>query len=203
MRKARSILNGKDTPCLFLCVTHENLVCIVGYLFYRNAFGIIGIINSNMSISLCLKKRGIYDICNPICLYPVSYEQERNPMSVVLGNFVALSLDAVNGKISGQNPELLKYQFLILNLMCVKHRSWKQENEFRILFPYPRLRENGKRVGLKDIGLEISAIYLGKDCSIRNQNRLKGVSINLGIDLYKMRVNNQSRKFDMCFDRIQ
>jgi len=101
-------------------------------------------------------------------------------MSVVLGNFVALSLDAVNGKISGQNPELLKYQFLILNLMCVKHRSWKQENEFRILFPYPRLRENGKRVDLKDIGLEISAIYLGKDCSIRNQNRLKGVSINLG-----------------------
>jgi hypothetical protein len=59
MRKARSILNGKDTPCLFLCVTHENLVCIVGHLFYRNAFGIIGIINSNMSISLCLKKRGI------------------------------------------------------------------------------------------------------------------------------------------------
>ena len=59
MRKARSILNGKDTPCLFLCVTHENLVCIVGHLFYRNAFGIIGIINSNMGISLCLKKRGI------------------------------------------------------------------------------------------------------------------------------------------------
>ena len=341
MWKARSIPNGGDTPCLFLCVTHENLVCIVGHLFYRNAFGIIGIINSNMSISLCLKKRGIlmfemkeyvsifqrngvkeaehyrmdnapkkiykfipffdngnskvnkrnietieekkvwaskyfslndpfefngmyldeekisasgndvgtfyeywkyitdcfitisfcaekenlhplnnmpmwayyannhhgicveYDVCNPICLYPVSYEQERNPMSVVLGNFVALSLDAVNGKISGQNPELLKYQFLILNLMCVKHRSWKQENEFRILFPYPRLRENGKRVDLKDIGLEISAIYLGKDCSIRKQNRLKGVSINLGIDLYKMRVNNQSRKFDMCFDRIQ
>ena len=57
--KARSILNGRGTPCLFLYVAYDNFDCIVGYLFYRNAFAIIGIINRNMSISLCLKKRGI------------------------------------------------------------------------------------------------------------------------------------------------
>lgn len=182
------------------------------------------ITNSFITVSFCAEKEGIhplnnmpmwayysnnhhgicveYKVCNPICLYPVSYEQERNPMSVVLGNFVALALDAVNGKISGQNPELLKYQFLILNLMCVKHRLWKQENEFRILFPYPRLSENGKRVGLKDIGLEISAIYLGKDCNIRNKNKLKNILSNLMIDIYQMKVNNQSKKFDMCFEAL-
>lgn len=143
-----------------------------------------------------------YDVCNPICLYPVSYEQERNPMSVVLGNFVSLALDAVNGKISGQHPELLKYQFLILNLMCVKHRSWQQENEFRILFPYPRLQGNGKRVGLEEIGLDISAIYLGKDCSSRNKNKLKKISSNLMIDIYQMEVDNQSKKFDMSYKKL-
>lgn len=153
---------------------------------------------SNNHHGICVE----YTVCNPICLYPVSYEQERNPMSVVLGNFVSLALDAVNGKISGQNPELLKYQFLILNLMCVKHRSWKQENEFRILFPYPRLIGNGKRVSLKNIGLEISAIYLGKDCSNRNKNKLKKVASNLNVDIYQMKVNNQSKKFDMYFENI-
>ena len=59
MWKARSILNGRDTPCLFLYVTYDNFGCVVGHLFYRNVFGIIEVINSNMSISLCLKKRGI------------------------------------------------------------------------------------------------------------------------------------------------
>lgn len=143
-----------------------------------------------------------YDVCNPICLYPVSYEQERNPMSVVLGNFVSLALDAVNGKISGQHSELLKYQFLVLNLMCIKHRSWQQENEFRILFPYPRLQGNGKRVGLEEIGLDISAIYLGKDCSSRNKNKLKKLSTDLMIDIYQMEVDNQSKKFDMSYKKL-
>ena len=59
MWKARSILNVRDTPCLFLYVAYDNLGCVVGHLFYRNVFGIIEVINSNMSISLCLKKRGI------------------------------------------------------------------------------------------------------------------------------------------------
>lgn len=182
------------------------------------------ITNSFVTVSFCAEKEDIhplnnmpmwayyannhhgicveYTVCNPICLYPVSYEKERNPMSVVLGNFVALALDAMDGKISGQNPELLKYQFLVLNLMCVKHRSWKQENEFRILFPYPRLIGNGKRVDLKEIGLEISAIYLGKDCSNRNKNKLKKVASNLNVDIYQMKVNNQSKKFDMYFKSI-
>lgn len=182
------------------------------------------ITNSFVTVSFCAEKEDIhplnnmpmwayyannhhgicveYTVCNPICLYPVSYEKERNPMSVVLGNFVALALDAVDGKISGQNPELLKYQFLVLNLMCVKHRSWKQENEFRILFPYPRLIGDGKRVDLKEIGLEISAIYLGKDCSNRNKNKLKKVASNLNVDIYQMKVNNQSKKFDMYFKSI-
>lgn len=154
---------------------------------------------SNNHHGICVE----YNVCNPICLYPVSYEQERNPMSVVLGNFVALALDAVDGKISGQNPELLKYQFIILNLMCVKHRSWRQENEFRILFPYPRLSGNGERLSLKEIGLEISAIYLGKDCSSRNKTKLRKAASNLNLDIYQMKVNNQSKKFDMCFDKLK
>lgn len=143
-----------------------------------------------------------YNVCNPIFLYPVSYEVERKPMSVVLGKFVALALDAVNGKISGQNPELIKYQFLVWNLLCVKHRSWKQENEFRVLFLCPGLKGKGKRVTLKEIGLEISAIYLGKDCSNRNKNKLKKIALDLKTDMYQMEVNNQSEKFDMCFRKL-
>lgn len=154
---------------------------------------------SNNHHGICVE----YNVCNSTCLYPVSYEPERNPISAVLGNFVALALDAVHGKISGQNPELLKYQFVILNLMCIKHRSWQQENEFRILFPYPKLKEDGKRLGLGDVGLEISAIYLGKDCSNRNKKKLKEIAANLHVDIYQMRVDNQSRKFDMCFEILK
>ena len=55
-------------------------------------------------------------------------------------------------------------------------------------------------MSLKEIGLDISAIYLGKDCSSRNKTKLKKVASNLNLDIYQMKVNNQSKKFDMCFD---
>lgn len=71
------------------------------------------------------------------------------------------------------------------------------------MFPYPKLKEDGKRLGLRDIGLEISAIYLGKDCSNRNKKKLKEIASNLHADIYQTRVDNQSRKFDMCFEILK
>ncbi len=38
MGKTRSILNGKDTPCLFLYVAHDNLVCIADIYFIETLF---------------------------------------------------------------------------------------------------------------------------------------------------------------------
>jgi hypothetical protein len=143
-----------------------------------------------------------YEVVDPISLYPVSYEGKRNPMTSVLGNFVTLALDAMSGKISPQNPDLLKYQFLMLNLMCVKHCSWKQENEFRILYPITRLEENGKRLSDKEMGIKMKAIYIGKDCSIRNKKKLMDIATGLKIEKYQMSVNEHSSYFDMCFDSV-
>lgn len=60
---------------------------------------------SNNLQGICVE----YNVCNSICLYPVSHESESNPTSVVSSDFFALALKAVCGNISGQNPELLKY----------------------------------------------------------------------------------------------
>lgn len=45
--EARSIQNGWNTPCLFLYAAYDNVDYVIGHLFYRNAFWIIGVINSN------------------------------------------------------------------------------------------------------------------------------------------------------------
>jgi len=37
--------------------------------------------------------------------------------------------------------------------MCLKHKPWRQENKYRILFPSTRFSENGKRISLKEIEL--------------------------------------------------
>lgn len=143
-----------------------------------------------------------YEVKNPICLYPVSYAKERGSMTSVLGNFVTLALDAQAGRISPQNPDLLKYQFLMLNLMCVKHQSWKHEYEFRILYPVVHLKETGKRLRDKEMGLKMRAIYIGKDCSIRNKKGLKDIAAWLKIEIYQMSVNEQGSFYDMSFDKL-
>lgn len=144
-----------------------------------------------------------YEVIDPICLYPVSYEEKRSSMTSVLGNFVSLALDAVAGKISPQNPSLLKYQFLMLNLMCVKHRSWKQENEFRILYPVTHLKEIGRRLHEEELGIKMKTLYIGKDCSNRNKKKLKDIAGKHKIAIYQMSVNQQSSYFDMSFNDVK
>jgi hypothetical protein len=87
-------------------------------------------------------------------------------------------------------------------MMCVKHRSWKQENEFRILYPATRLKGNGKRLSDIEMGIKMKAIHIGKDCNIRNKKKLVDIARRLKIEIYEMSVNELSSSFDMSFDSI-
>ncbi len=144
-----------------------------------------------------------YEVINPIFLHQVLYEEKKLPMTSILGNFLSLTLESKEGSIPTQNDDLFKYQTLMIKMMCIKHRSWKQENEFRIIYPVGKLKESGKRLLEEKIGLKIKAIYLGKECSNCNKNKLKKVADSLEIEVYKMRVNEKSLYFDMCFDKLK
>jgi hypothetical protein len=86
--------------------------------------------------------------------------------------------------------------------MCVKHRSWKQENEFRILYPIIRLKENGKRLSDIEMGIKMKVIYIGKECNTRNKMKLVNIATRFKREIHQMSVSDHSSFFDMGFDSV-
>lgn len=148
---------------------------------------------SNNHHGICIE----YEVVNPIILYPVIYEMKRNQIASIIGNFVYLATAAAKGEIQPDNADLKLYQFLMINNLCIKHKSWLHENEYRILLPNIDKVLYGKKVLLDEIGIRIKAIYLGKYCSTRNKKKLLETSQKLGISIFQMDIKNKSNNFEM------
>lgn len=114
---------------------------------------------------ICLE----YEVINPIILYLAIYETARYKIASIIGNFVHLATAAAKGEISPDDDDLKRYQFSIINNLCRKHKAWRHENEYRILYPNIEKVTYGKRISLDKIGVRAKAIYLGKNCSTRNK----------------------------------
>ncbi len=140
-----------------------------------------------------------YEVVSPIVLYPAIYEAGRHKIASIIANFIHLAAQAVEGKIPPNDAELLKYQFIIINALCRKHKAWRHENEYRILYPNIDKVSFGKRILLNETGVRAKAIYLGKNCSNRNNRKLYSVSKKLGIEIFKMDINNNSDDFEMIY----
>lgn len=148
---------------------------------------------SNNHHGICIE----YEVVNPIILYPIIYETTRNQIASIIGNFVYLATAAAKGEIPPDDADLKLYQFLMINNLCRKHKSWQHENEYRILVPNVDKILHGKRVLLNQIGVKIKAIYLGRDCNTRNKKNLYHTSQKLGIDIFQMDIKNKSNDFEM------
>lgn len=148
---------------------------------------------SNNHHGICIE----YEVVDPIILYPVMYEMKRNKVASIIGNYVYLATAAAKGEIQLDNVDLKLYQFLMINSLCIKHKSWKHENEYRILLPNIDKVLYGKRVLLDQIGIRIKAIYLGKYCSMRNKNKLFKISEKLRINIFQMDIKKKSNDFEM------
>lgn len=141
-----------------------------------------------------------YEVTDPVLLHPISYEKKRNKIASFIGQYIYLSSLTYNGQISPDDKTLQSYIFLLVKSLCIKHKSWEHENEYRILFLNTEEITNGKRVPLDDIGVKIKAIYLGKKCSTRNKNKLYQTSQKLGINIFQMDVKNKSNDFIMVYE---
>jgi len=47
------------------------------------------------------------------------------------------------------------------------------------------------------MGIKMKAIYIGKNCRIRNEKRLVDIATRLKIEIYQMSVSKHSSYFDM------
>jgi len=151
---------------------------------------------ANNHCGICVE----YAVIDPTNLYKVSYEYSRVPIAVIITNIInEYYLEENEGKVC---EDTRKYISSLLHSACIKDKSWEYEDEYRILHININKEKNGDLVNLIDIGLKMSAIYLGINCSKEHEEKLRKICNQQNCHIYRMGINNKDKSFSLIHQEI-
>ena len=172
--------------------------CMLDYDNFRNSF-LIGSFTNNFSSNMPLwahyanNHKGIcieYEVINCFKIYPVSYESQRMEATNLIVHYLTKSFEDRIKEVGDD--------FLILLLQsCMKHKSWRYEEEYRIITYNFKKQKYGDNVNLDNLGLKLNAIYLGYNIEGVHKQEMINIGKKLGIDVFQMEVNKHCSEFDL------
>lgn len=119
-----------------------------------------------------------YEVENPEAIYPIIYEPNRVPLASVIANFYT-EFQKMQERGEETNNNVKFYATILQHQYFIKHCSWKHEKEYRII--YPKEDENyGFNVPLANIGLRVTKIVAGMNCSEAHLEQLKRIATIIG-----------------------
>ncbi|PKM57460.1 MAG: hypothetical protein CVU98_06100 [Firmicutes bacterium HGW-Firmicutes-3] len=138
-----------------------------------------------------------YTVLNAKMLFPISYEADRFAVASMLVNIFSKIAPIEEGMIDDQDTDFQFYMWMISHFGLIKHETWRYENELRVLYPSLKVDEPGVLVNAIDLGLHLSAIYVGNQCSTSNQKKLVEISNKLKTPIHKMHLIEDDEKFKL------
>lgn len=129
--------------------------------------------------------------------FPIQYVQQRVDITEIMYRQVKYMLDEKERQIAlGQKAIILDdltLVFIITLLFYIKSCEWEREKEFRV------------SVGTKDkkyVKAIPSALYIGLNCSKVNEAKLLQIGNDINIPIYKMKYNDTSADYKLCYYRL-
>ena len=138
-----------------------------------------------------------YKVQNKQFLYKMSYETKRSDVTSIMTN---LFNDA--NKESRNYKKLERVNWALFHSVMIKNRTWEYENEYRLIYYNKQSKEKGDIIPLNKLGISISNIYIGINCTLKYRQILKEIAINNNYGLYEMYFNNQNEYFELSNKKI-
>lgn len=150
-----------------------------------------------------------YGVYKPKFFYKVSYENERIEVNNIIMNTINLILkDIENGLTNKERNNLEMYNQILFHNSIIKHRSWKYENEYRLLLPKEVLKnfipitETGGLVNNEVMGIKPTGIYIGMSATKNTRQRLIQISNKLSISAYDMYFDDKSTSYELKYKKV-
>ena len=150
-----------------------------------------------------------YEIYKPKFFYKVSYENERIEINNIIMNTINLILkDIENGLTNKERNNLEMYNQILFHNSIIKHKSWKYENEYRLLLPKEVLKkfipitETGGLVNNEVMGIKPTGIYIGMAATKNTIQRLIQISNKLSISAYDMYFDDKSTSYELKYKKV-
>lgn len=148
---------------------------------------------SNNHQGFCME----YQVKNSDLFYPVFYERKRIKTVSVFPDVISEIKNTLAGKKTKYKFELL--MSIILLELCLKHNTWKYEQEYRILYPFSTQIERGQLLSNFELDIWPKVIYLGVKCSDEHKQELKRIAETLHCEIYEMYFDDYSADFELKY----
>ena len=122
---------------------------------------------ANCHKGFCVK----YEVLNNEKLYDVNYIEHRESQKEIWN-------DALRKTMRGESS--VKEQLLIYEKYLIKHVSWGNEKEYRIIIDTEEKDQYGRTVKCEELGLKPVKMYTGINCSNEAKKILNTISLQLG-----------------------
>lgn len=146
---------------------------------------------ANNSKGFCVK----YKVVDKSLIKKVIYATSRIDDTKIAADFLsaAKTINESKGVVPTESAQLAKYALYLQANYYIKHISWASEEEYRIVMPFipkqnpsePGLvfdrKKNGCNYQNENVGLEISAIICGINCSANNKMQLQEIASEIDV----------------------
>jgi Protein of unknown function (DUF2971) len=138
-----------------------------------------------------------YNIIKSNFIFPVLYGEKRFATATIITNLISELTKLKNQDKQVDLNKINQYYTILFLSNTVKHRSWEYEKEYRILYPEYTEVLHGKLIDYSQLGIEISAIYLGINCNEDYKTKLKKISEKLECPLYQMYLDENTDYYEL------
>lgn len=117
-----------------------------------------------------------YEVIKKDCIYEVLYEPER----IKVASLLFQCKEAVRKAIQGSDKKQADiYSAIFLQNLFIKAKAWEHEKEYRIVYPIGA--KKGENIPAYMLGMKVSRIVAGINCSEKNIERLDKISNSLDL----------------------
>lgn len=143
-----------------------------------------------------------YDVLNAKAIYPISYEDERVGIASILTSIFNLVDKISKGQINEKDEEFQFYMALITHFALIKHKSWSNENEYRVLHADFGGNNLGACIPSIRVGLLARKIFAGTQCSGENKKRISEIAKHIGVSAYEMYLDDKEEEYKLSYKPI-
>lgn len=167
------------------CFTSNGINCMPMWAHYSN---------NHKGYCVAYDMNDKYNMALRLCMFPVQYADKRIDITEVMEKQIESILREKEKTIELGKKEILINDLTLVWISsyysCLKHVSWRYENEFRC-----SIAANAKEIPY--MNAMPKAIYVGNKCSEINKKHLVDIAYTLNIPIYFMEFNECSSDYQL------